>query len=47
MDLFTRLNHEGKTIIMVTHEKEVADFSNRRILIKDGRMVGGDSFEPF
>lgn len=36
MDLLTRLNQEGKTIIMVTHEPDIAAYANRRIHMKDG-----------
>ena len=31
MDLFTQLNREGKTIVMVTHEPEIADYARRKI----------------
>ncbi len=36
MDLLTELNREGKTIIMVTHEPEIADYATRRIVLRDG-----------
>lgn len=37
MQTFERLNKEqGKTVIVITHEKEVAEFSDRIISIKDG-----------
>ena len=36
MDIFERLNQEGRTIIMVTHEDEVADRSRRTIRLRDG-----------
>jgi putative ABC transport system ATP-binding protein len=39
MDIFTRLNKEGTTIIMVTHEDEVAAYSKRRIILRDGRII--------
>lgn len=42
MDLLTKLNQEGKTIIMVTHEPEIATFANRRIVIRDG-VISSDS----
>ena len=42
MDLLTKLNEEGKTIIMVTHEPEIAAFANRRIVIRDG-VISSDS----
>lgn len=39
MDIFTRLNQEGTTIIVVTHEDEVAEYTSRRILLKDGQII--------
>jgi len=37
--LFQRLHAEGKTIIFVTHNPEIAHFSGRTIVLKDGRVV--------
>ncbi|HOK01352.1 MAG TPA: ABC transporter ATP-binding protein [Spirochaetota bacterium] len=40
MNLFTRLNKEmGISIIMVTHEPDVAEYSDRKVLFKDGQIV--------
>lgn len=39
MDLLTQLNREGKTIIMVTHEPEIADYATRKIVIRDGEIT--------
>lgn len=39
MDLLTELNNEGKTIIMVTHEPEIANFAKRKIVIRDGEIT--------
>lgn len=36
MALIQSLNEEGKTIIMVTHAEEVAQYAQRRVLIRDG-----------
>jgi putative ABC transport system ATP-binding protein len=38
MALFQRLNDEGRTIIMVTHEDEVAAHAKRIIRLKDGKI---------
>jgi len=39
MDLFKDLHAQGRTIIMVTHEKNIADQCGRRIFMKDGRIT--------
>lgn len=39
MELLTQLNQEGKTIIMVTHEPEIADYARRKIVIRDGEIT--------
>jgi ABC-type lipoprotein export system ATPase subunit len=39
MDLFKKLNHEGTTIIQVTHNDKYAAYSKRIIRLKDGWMV--------
>ncbi|OTY24037.1 macrolide ABC transporter ATP-binding protein [Bacillus thuringiensis serovar navarrensis] len=39
MDIFTNLNVEGTTIVMVTHEEEVAAYSSRRIILRDGKIT--------
>ena len=39
MDLFTRLNQEGITIVMVTHEEDIAACAKRRIVMRDGQIV--------
>ncbi len=39
MRLFTSLNSEGITVILVTHEPDIALWARRRITFKDGRIV--------
>jgi len=39
MKLFQELNRKGKTIIMVTHESELAEYTKRIVTLKDGRIV--------
>ena len=39
MKLFTRLNSEGRTVVMITHEMDVARFASRIIRIHDGKII--------
>lgn len=39
MALFQKLNAEGKTIVFVTHEPDIAQFSNRTVVLKDGKII--------
>lgn len=39
MDIFAQLNEQGKTIIVVTHELEIAMKTKRMITVRDGRIV--------
>lgn len=43
MDLFRELNDKGKTIILVTHDKEVAAQANRIISMNDGQIVSDEN----
>ena len=39
MTLFSNLNNQGITIIMVTHEQDVAAYAGRRITFRDGQII--------
>ena len=39
LTLFQRLHREGRTIIFVTHNPEIAEFSSRNILLRDGVVI--------
>ncbi len=39
MAMLTAFHKEGKTIIMVTHEEDIAEFANRQIRFKDGEII--------
>jgi len=39
MALFQELNKQGRTIVFVTHEPDIASFSSRTITLKDGRVI--------
>lgn len=41
--LFQKLHAEGRTIIFVTHNPDIAQYSSRNIMLKDGRVVS-DTF---
>ena len=42
MQLFTELSQEGITIIMVTHEDDIAAYAKRHLVMKDGKLVKDD-----
>ncbi|MGC1270622.1 MAG: ATP-binding cassette domain-containing protein, partial [Croceibacterium sp.] len=43
MELLTRLNHGGITIVMVTHEAEMAEFAKTIIRFRDGLVESVNS----
>jgi len=44
MKLFQDLNNEGKTIIIVTHDLEIAKQCNRIIEISDGKIISQENY---
>lgn len=39
MDLLTSLHQQGQTIVMVTHEEDIAQYAERIIRMKDGKII--------
>jgi putative ABC transport system ATP-binding protein len=39
MAIFQRLNKEGKTVILVTHEQDIAQHASRIIRFRDGAVI--------
>jgi putative ABC transport system ATP-binding protein len=40
MGVFQKLNDQGMTIVMVTHELDIAQYTKRMVVMRDGKMVG-------
>lgn len=38
MELFQKLNEEGVSVLMITHDPEIASFAKRTVTIRDGRL---------
>ncbi len=47
LDLFETLNQQGRTIVMVTHEEEVARRARRIIRMRDGAVESDEVLRPF
>jgi putative ABC transport system ATP-binding protein len=39
MEIFQKLNDKGITIVMVTHEPDIAQFAKRNVVFKDGKII--------
>ncbi|MCQ2363053.1 MAG: ABC transporter ATP-binding protein [Acidaminococcaceae bacterium] len=42
MDIFDRLHKDGKTIVMVTHEPDIAEKTKRILVMRDGQLVSDE-----
>lgn len=42
MGFFTQLNNEGVTIVLVTHEPDIAAFAKRIVVFKDGNIISDE-----
>jgi putative ABC transport system ATP-binding protein len=45
MEIFQKLNAEGLTIVLVTHEPDIAQFTKREIVFRDGQIKRDDAVE--
>jgi putative ABC transport system ATP-binding protein len=46
LSVLDRLNHSGRTIVLITHEPDVADHARRLIRLVDGRVVVDERRRP-
>jgi putative ABC transport system ATP-binding protein len=42
MGIFQSLNEEGKTVVLITHEHDIADYARRVVAFRDGRIVADE-----
>lgn len=42
MDIFSELHKEGKTVIIVTHERDIAEFTKRIVTFRDGNIISDE-----
>jgi putative ABC transport system ATP-binding protein len=45
LGIFKSLNEQGKTIVMITHEKDIAEYAKRIIILSDGRIVSENKID--
>jgi putative ABC transport system ATP-binding protein len=43
MGIFQALNEEGKTVVLITHEHDIAEYARRVVAFRDGRIVSDDA----
>jgi putative ABC transport system ATP-binding protein len=46
MAIFSRLNTEGRTVVIITHEQDIASFAKRVVRLRDGQIYEDSRFVP-
>jgi len=47
IDIFQKLNQQSRiTIILVTHEPDIATYASRQVVFRDGKIIKDDSYQP-
>lgn len=46
MQLFQQLHQQGKTIVLVTHEPDIAAFASRQLVFRDGELLSDKATQP-
>jgi putative ABC transport system ATP-binding protein len=45
LEIFKSLNEQGKTIVMITHEKDIAEYAKRIIILSDGKIISENKID--
>jgi putative ABC transport system ATP-binding protein len=45
LEIFKSLNEQGKTIVMITHEKDIAHYAKRIIILSDGKIISENKID--
>ena len=46
MDIITNLNQQGQTVVVVTHERDIAEYATRQVHLRDGIIEKDFTQEP-
>jgi putative ABC transport system ATP-binding protein len=46
MGIFTELNREGRTVVLITHEPDIAAYTKRAVRLRDGLILSDERREP-
>jgi len=42
MEIFSRINQKGSTVVLITHEQHIAAYANRTIELEDGKLISDE-----